>query len=190
VNQLSAKPASGVVVETERPRLRAYGDDDHAELVTLIGNWEVSRWLTGPPYPHSDANGRQWIAHVRQEHETGGPRSFAIAFKESNRLIGGVGLDEIAGDSGTASLGYWLGQPYWGHGYGREAVAAAVSYGFRVLLLATIRAHTDPGNAASQRVLLASGLKRSGEIDLTEPTRNTGATRAPLFRMSRQDGPS
>jgi hypothetical protein len=39
------------------------------------------------------------------------------------------------------------------------------SNGFRVLLLETIRAHTDRANAASQRVLLACGLRRSGAID-------------------------
>jgi hypothetical protein len=36
-----------------------------------------------------------------------------------------LGLDgKIPGDvSGESVLGYWLGQPYWGNGYGREAVA-------------------------------------------------------------------
>jgi RimJ/RimL family protein N-acetyltransferase len=100
-------------------------------------------------------------------------------------LIGGVGLDGSSGDdSGEPALGYWLGRPYWRRGYAREAVAAMIDYGFRRLGLTTIRAYTDPGNAASQQVLRHCGLSPAGEIELAEPTRH-GALRAPLFRLSR-----
>jgi RimJ/RimL family protein N-acetyltransferase len=81
------------------------------------------------------------------------------------------------------ALGYWLGQPYWGNGYAREAVAAMVDYGLRTLGMATIRAYTDPSNLTSQKVLLRCGLEQVGEIELIRPTRN-GARRAPLFRIS------
>jgi RimJ/RimL family protein N-acetyltransferase len=86
--------------------------------------------------------------------------AFAIALKRADRLIGGVGLDGSTGDeSEELALGYWIGQPYWDNGYGREAVAAIIDYGFRTLGLETIRAHTDPNNGASQKVLLYCGLK-------------------------------
>jgi RimJ/RimL family protein N-acetyltransferase len=99
-------------------------------------------------------------------------------------LIGGIGLDGSTGDGSTEpALGYWLGQPYWGRGYAREAVAAIIDYGFHGLGFETIRAYTDPSNARSQRVLLHAGLKQIGEIELLTPTRN-GARRAPLFRIS------
>ena len=99
--------------------------------------------------------------------------------KETDRLIGGVGLDGASGDeSDEPSLGYWLGQPHWGNGYGREAVAAVIDYGFETLGVASIRAYTDPSNAASQKVLLRCGLTKVGEIELTRPTRH-GARRAP-----------
>jgi RimJ/RimL family protein N-acetyltransferase len=177
----------GVRIETVRLRIRSLRDDDLTDLVALIGNWEVARWVSSVPHPYTEADGRNWIAVVRQDHATGHPRRFAIALKETDRLIGGVGLDGSSGDgSQEPSLGYWLGQPYWGNGYGREAVAAVISHGFRTLGLETIRAYTDPSNAASQRVLLRCGLKNVGEIELVEPTRH-GALRAPLFRISRPE---
>jgi len=105
--------------------------------------------------------------------------------KETDQIVGGVGLDGSTGDeSDEPSLGYWLGQHYWGKGYGREAVAAVIDYGFRTLGIETIRAYTDPSNAGSQKVLLRCGLKKFGEIELAKPTRH-GARRAPLFRISR-----
>jgi RimJ/RimL family protein N-acetyltransferase len=95
-------------------------------------------------------------------------------------------LDGSPGDdSQEIALGYWLGQPYWGHGYGREAVAAIVAHGFRALGHETIRAYTDPANIALQKVLVACGLKGVGDIALLAPTRH-GAVRAPLFRIERE----
>jgi 8-oxo-dGTP diphosphatase len=176
-----------VVIETERLRIRSLRDDDLPDLVALIGNWEVVRWVSSVPHPYTEADGREWIARVQQDHATGHPRRFAIALKETDRLIGGVGLDGSTGDeSEEPSLGYWLGQLYWGNGYGREAVAAVIDYGFRTLGIETIRAYTDPRNGASQKVLLNCGLKKVGEIKLSKPTRH-GAQRAPLFRISQQE---
>ena len=175
-----------MIIETVRLRLRAHRDDDLKDLVALAGNWQVVRWLSRLPHPYTEADGREWIARVRQKHDAGQPRVFAIAAKESDRLIGGGGLDgNTVGDNEAAELGYWLGEPYWGRGFAREMVAALINYGFRMLGLETIQAITDPGNAASQKVLLACGLTKVGEIDLIEPTRESGATRAPFFRVSR-----
>src|SRR5437588_7070476 len=134
-----------VVIETARLRLRLLRDDDLADLVALIGNWEVARWVSAVPHPYSEADGRAWIALVRQDHATGRPRRFAIALSETDRLIGGGGLDGSTGDgSDEPALGYWIGQPYWRNGYAREAVAAAIDYAFRTLGFATVRAYTDP----------------------------------------------
>ena len=162
--------------------MRAHRDDDLADLMKLAGNWEISRWTGTIPHPYTETDGRDWIAKVQENHASGWPRRFAIALKESDRLIGGIGLD----GSEEPALGYWVGQPYWGSGCAREAAAAIVDYGFQALGLQRIRAYTDPVNAASQKVLLLCGLKRVGEIELLKPTHG-GDRRAPLFRISRAE---
>jgi RimJ/RimL family protein N-acetyltransferase len=178
---------AGVVIETGRLRLRSLRDADLGDLVSLINNWEIARWTSSVPHPYSEADGREWIALVRRDHAGGHPRRFAIAVRATDRLIGGVGLDGSTGDdSDEPALGYWLGEAYWGNGYASEAAAAIIDYGLRGLGMATIRAYTDPGNLASQKVLLRCGLGRVGEIELAEPTRE-GARRAPLFRISRRE---
>jgi RimJ/RimL family protein N-acetyltransferase len=179
--------APGVVIETGRLRMRSARGGDLGDLVSLINNWEVARWVSSVPHPYTDVDGREWVTRVQQDHATGRPRSFAIASKETDRLIGGVGLDGSTGDdSEEPALGYWLGEPHWGNGYAREAVAAVIDYGLRTLGMPTIRAYTDPSNLASQKVLLRCGLKKIGEIDLVKPTR-LGARRAPLFRISQRE---
>ena len=179
--------ATGVIIETERLRIRAHRDGDLGDLVALAGNWEIARWTVKIPHPYSETDGREWIARVEENHATSRPRGFAIALKITDRLIGGVGLDASAGDgSDEPALGYWVGQPYRGNGYAREAAAAVINYGFRTLGLETIRAYTDPGNTASQKVLLHCGLKNVGEIELLTPTHH-GERRAPLFRISQAE---
>jgi RimJ/RimL family protein N-acetyltransferase len=174
------------VIETDRLRMRAVRGDDLADLVALINNWEVARWVSSVPHPYTEADGREWIARVQQDHATGRPLRFAIALRECDRLIGGIGLDGSTGDeSEEPALGYWVGQPHWGNGYAREAVASVIEYGLRTLGMATIRAYTDPSNLASQKVLLRCGFEPVGEIQLIRPTRN-GAGHAPLFRISQQ----
>src|SRR5436305_1627544 len=102
-----------------------------------------------------------WYGHPRPP----GPSTTAPPI--SSRLNGGVGLDGSTGDdSEEPALGYWVGQPQWGNGYAREAVAAIIDYGLRRLGMETIRAYTDPSNLASQKVLLHCGLKQVGEIEL------------------------
>src|SRR6266700_3720226 len=140
-------PMSRVIIETQRLSLRSYREDDLSDLVTLIGNWEVARWVSTVPHPYTEAHGHQWIASVREEHAAAHPRRFAIALNDTDRLIGGVGLDGNPGDeTKEPALGYWLGQPYWGNRYGREAVAAIIDYGFQTLGISSIRAFTDPRN--------------------------------------------
>jgi RimJ/RimL family protein N-acetyltransferase len=179
--------ALGVVIETGRLRMRSLRYDDLGDLVALINNWEVARWVSSVPHPYTEVDGREWIARVQQDHATGRPRRFAIALKEADRLIGGVGIDGSTGDeSEEPALGYWLGEPHWGKGYASEAVAAVIDYGLQTLGMETIRACTDPNNLASQKVLLRCDLEKVGEIELVKPTR-LGAWRAPLFRISQRD---
>lgn len=175
------------VLETARLRLRAYRDEDCADMVALADDWEVARWMTHLPHPYAVSDARSWVAQVRQDHATGQPRSFAIAVREGDRLIGGCGLDGSFGDArGDPALGYWLGRRYWGQGYAREAVAALIAYGFRVLGLDDVRASIDPDNTASQRVLLACGLRPMGEIERQTPMRS-GAMRMPWFLITKAD---
>jgi RimJ/RimL family protein N-acetyltransferase len=175
------------VLDTARLRLRAYRDEDQADMVALAGNWQVARWLTNLPHPYTDADAAFWIDHVRQDHATGRARSFAIALRATDQLIGGCGLDgSFADGDDEPALGYWLGEPFWRQGYAREAVAAVIEYGFRVLGLSEIRALTDPANTASQRVLLACGLQPMGEIARTTPMRS-GAMRSTWFCMARDE---
>ena len=93
-------------------QIQLLGDDDLADPVMLIDNWEAARWTSSVPYPYTEADGRTWIALVQQDHATGLPQSFTVALKKTDRVIGGVALDGSASDeSEEPALGYSVGQP-------------------------------------------------------------------------------
>ena len=172
--------ASGVIIETERLRIRAHRDDDLADLMALAGNWEIARWVGTIPHPYSEADGREWITRVQENHSTGRPRRFAIALKETDRLIGGVGLDVSTGDC----AGVLVGPTRLGKRDGREAAAAVIDYGSGPSALKTIRAYTDPGNTASQKVLLHCGLKKRRRDRTAHADTPRGTARAVIPRLS------
>ena len=78
-------------------------------------------------------------------------------------LLGAITMDNIRrGPAQSATIGYWIGQPYARNGYMREAIGILVHHAFTELDLSRIEAACLPENAASRGVLEKSGFKYEG----------------------------
>jgi [ribosomal protein S5]-alanine N-acetyltransferase len=75
--------------------------------------------------------------------------------------VGAVGL-RINPEHRHAEIGYWIGRPYWGHGYASEAATVVVGYGFEQLGLNRIFAKHFATNPASGRVMQKIGMRYEG----------------------------
>jgi RimJ/RimL family protein N-acetyltransferase len=64
----------------------------------------------------------------------------------------------------TATLGYWLGQDFWGRGIMTEAVAAFTDFCFENFPLRRISAEVFANNPASARVLEKAGFVFEGRL--------------------------
>ena len=164
--------------------LRRYRPEDRERLAELGDNPNVSRFLANrfpSPYRLEDADA--WIAVSASETR---PCSFAIEYQ--GRLAGGIGLEPMRDmHAGSAELGYWLGEPYWGRGLAARAVRLVADYAFDELLFIRLQAIVIDGNAASMRVLEKSGFVREGI--LRKHVRKNGVVRdAHLFARVRRDG--
>ena len=100
---------------------------------------------------------------------------FALTLADTGAFIGCAGLDA----RGSAlELGYWIGEPYWRHGYATEAAHALVDLAFRATAIDALDVSCRVINAASRRVIHKCGFQycRPGhdELDLRRP----GAGRA------------
>lgn len=89
--------------------------------------------------------------------------SFFICDGVTDAVTGGITLSNIRrGSAQTASLGYWMGKTFAGQGRMRQAVKTILPFAFRTLRLNRLEAACMPSNAASVRVLEASGFTREG----------------------------
>jgi ribosomal-protein-alanine N-acetyltransferase len=83
--------------------------------------------------------------------------------RRDGTLLGAITMDNIRrGPAQSATIGYWVGQPYARNGYMREAIGILVHHAFTNLDLSRIEAACLPENAASRGVLEKSGFKYEG----------------------------
>ena len=88
---------------------------------------------------------------------------YFIFDNSSGALMGGITLSNVRrGSAQTASLGYWMGNPYAGRGHMRDAVGMLLPMAFSALRLHRIEAATMLKNFASMRVLESVGFEREG----------------------------
>ncbi len=79
--------------------------------------------------------------------------------------------DEIPG-ARSASIGYWLGTPYTGHGWMTKSVVALVAFGFGPLGLRRIEIYADVENVRSRNVAERAGFT----LDRIRPRRFSDGT--------------
>ena len=111
---------------------------------------EISAWCH--KYASNDFNdgGHHWVITQRDSVGRDGPL-----------VMGAIGLTP-GEQAGMASLGYWLGEAFWGQGYMTDAVRAVVNHGFGVLNLSRIEACAFTTNPASSAVLRKVGFEPEG----------------------------
>ena len=146
---------------TERLILRPYSPADAPELQKLIGDYAIAL-TTRIPYPYEDGMAEEWIGQQPESYVKREAVNFAITHRREGFLIGGTGLNSISRQAERAELGYWIGTPYWGQGYGTEAARAVVRYGFETLGLNRIYAYHTARNPASGRIMQKVGMMHEG----------------------------
>jgi RimJ/RimL family protein N-acetyltransferase len=152
-------------IRTERQLLRPLRAGDAEAIVTLLGNWDVIRWLSSPPWPYTFEDASAFVeARMRQDPD--GRVFLAVTLEDA--LIGGVGVRANAAEASGRSpiLGFWLGQPYWGKGYMTEAARAFIAHLFASTAVDVIHTGAFADNAASLRVQEKLGFVRTGEMML------------------------
>ncbi len=96
-----------------------------------------------------------------RRHATG--YAFFVVRANDGTLLGGVTLSNVRrGVTQTASIGYWIGQPFVRQGYTSEALEAVLHHAYEDLGLNRIEAACMPRNGASIGVLERAGFRREG----------------------------
>jgi len=171
-------------IVTERLLLRPFVHEDAADVRRLAGDVRVAQGTLTVPHPYPEGIAECWIATHEAAWESGCGAVFAITLKAGGVLLGTAGLT-VRQPQRAAELGYWLGVPYWGHGYCTEAARALVDFAFACFAVERVHAHHFARNSASGRVLRRIGMeeeffRRGGVVKagVAEDIRGYALTRA------------
>src|SRR5205814_5829371 len=124
----------------------------------FLSPWEPS-W---PPDALNRANFRARVARYAEDWRTDQAYNFFI-FTHDETLIGGIGLSNIRrGVSETASLGYWVGEPFARQRYMTSALPLVVDFAFERLGLHRLEAACLPSNLPSRSLLARAGFQQEG----------------------------
>jgi 8-oxo-dGTP diphosphatase len=157
-------------LETARLILRPLSLADAPAIERHASDWEVSRY-TNIPHPYPPGAAAEWLVTRRDEPDK--PPLWGIELRGGD-LIGCIELRPESEPAG-ATVGFWIGKPFWGRGYAGEALARVVDHAFDELGVLRIEAGARPDNHASIRVQEKLGFRFVGTEDIVVPAR--GAAR-------------
>jgi RimJ/RimL family protein N-acetyltransferase len=139
-------------ISTPRLLLRPPQDGDAGHIVRGLNNFAVSRWTARIPYPYGAEDAADFLAWARNADAD----DHFYAITRDGALIGVIS-DE------ACEIGYWLAEPFWGQGFGREAARAIADHAFEALNRTRLIACYELGNIASRRILAGLGFIETGE---------------------------
>ena len=150
------------ILATARLVLRPVAPADAADVAEFAGDWDVARMMADIPHPFGIDAAARWTELVA------GDLNLAITL--DGRMVGGVSvcaLDVQGADclaDRTAELGFWLGQPWWGQGYAREAATGVIGHLAEARQFARLTSGHFVDNPVSGRVLADLGFTATGVV--------------------------
>ena len=141
--------------------LRPYENRDSATIPIYANNRKIWKNLTDLfPHPYTEQNAREWVAYTKTH-----PQEINFAIAAPDGVIGGISVVPGTGVfCKSGSIGYWLGEPFWGKGLMTQAARAVTAHVFAQTDLARLSARVYETNPASMRVLEKVGYTFEGRL--------------------------
>jgi RimJ/RimL family protein N-acetyltransferase len=140
-------------MRSQRLSYRPLDARDAGRIAILAGDWDVARMTSRIPHPYTLVDADLWIASI-------GDDEFVRCVEREGVLIGAVGY--ISGEPQQAEIGYWIGKPWWGHGYATEAAGTLMEHCFGEGGFLRLTCGHFIDNPASARVIAKLGFHRIG----------------------------
>jgi RimJ/RimL family protein N-acetyltransferase len=164
------------VLKTERLVLRAPRLADVKAIAQLANDRRIAENAVRIPHPYGVDDAEEFVASVNHRD---GEACFVVIC--AGRPIGICSVD-LREDN--VELGYWLGAPYWAHGFATEAAHAAIDYAFGDLGCDVLLAGARVSNPASRRVLEKCGFQWTS-VRLVRIRAINSASPVDRFRLDR-----
>lgn len=144
-------------INTERLLLREIGNQDVNAVFRLRSDEEMMKYIPRPRCKNK-RDALKLIRLIRQGISKQDSINWGINLKGNDTLIGTVGFVRMHREHNRAEVGYMLDKEFHGKGIMQEAVSAILNFGFSNLKLHSVEAVIDPGNHASEQILIKFGF--------------------------------
>ena len=131
---------------------------DELEIVRLMRDSITLHqpWIQSPS---SSQLFRLYMQRIRQEDFEG----FAICRRSDENIVGLINVNHIVrGTFQSASLGYYVGARFEGHGYMRKGLMQLIQFAFSTMGLHRLEANIQPENVRSQALVETCGFAFEG----------------------------
>ncbi len=149
------------ILETERLSLVQITQKHVDEIFSIFSNEEVIKYYGMDPFTEKDQAVKMIDSFQTRFDNQQGIR-FGIVEKESKKLIGTIGLNNLVLHARRTEIGYDLLPEYWRKGFMSEAIKEITSYCFDKLGLYRIGAYIFPENKASSTLVEKIGFQKEG----------------------------
>jgi ribosomal-protein-alanine N-acetyltransferase len=143
--------------------LREQSINDYQDFFEYFADKEVSKYiLSNIPASLAEAKDEMhyWISLYNRRISV----YWAIADRNTNRMIGAIGFNEWNRFNNRAEISYDLSKVYWRKGIMGKAMAKVLEFGFNTMNINRIQASTLLVNKPSWKLLKTAGFNREGSL--------------------------
>lgn len=145
---------------TRRLRLREMTPKDVNSLLMHFGNSEVVKFIGMQPIKTLE-QANEWLKWMGGFFAAKDGLRWGITL-EDGTFVGSAGLHRWNKEAHYAQIGCDIAYPFWGNGYGQEAMREIIEFGWLQMKLNRIEADIIQGNKRSAHVMKKLGFKREG----------------------------
>ncbi|SHG25637.1 GNAT family N-acetyltransferase [Dysgonomonas macrotermitis] len=144
-------------------KIRHWKIEDAEDLAEALNNQKILDNLRdGIPFPYTVEDAKEYITTILNADKEA---IYAFAITADDKAIGSIGVfRQVNIHSKTAEIGYYIGEPYWGKGFGATALKQTCDYIFQNTDIIRIFAEPFAYNISSCRILEKCGFEYEGTL--------------------------
>ncbi|MBC6445547.1 MAG: GNAT family N-acetyltransferase [Alphaproteobacteria bacterium GM202ARS2] len=142
-------------LETPRLLIESFELSDVDDYAEIVADPNVMRYLNRDGSSLSRSEAKEYVENCIESERQHGFARYAVKRHDTSELIGMCGFKQMPD---YVDLGFRYAKAYWRKGYGFEAAAAVINYGFSALNLPEIVAIASKKNTGSIRIIQKLGF--------------------------------
>lgn len=151
------------IIESDKFLLREMSLKDVDDMFCYYSNPEMMKFTSTEVHTSKEETLAR-IVKLSNSFNSKKGIAWVIEDKESNRVIGDIGIYYITKDYKKAGIGFNIAQTYWNKGYGTQALTLVLRHAITKMNINRIEATCKVDNIASARVMEKSGMHYEGTL--------------------------